>query len=196
MSSFCIYATGFVGSSDVVRDVLVNSKAVQTTGNAVEISSSSVHPVNRKIVDNYITLLRDPRVALTFDFREKVIRDVKEAFGMPFLDPWFGANYKAGYLDPIRQRFLDECVNYFCGKGRGMPMNIYMSSIGIATDKEKAGEMSATLSDFLCVSMPESAMAQNTIKTTEVIQSWLAQPNGFGDLVSAAMIFWGDNSIR
>lgn len=197
MSKFCIYAPGFVGSANVTKDIVVNSRPVQgAPGTTIEISSSSAHPVNRRVVDNYITLLRNPEVSQTFDFREKVIGDVKAAFGMPFLDAWFGANYAAGFMDPLRQRFLDETVNYICGKGRGMTINVYLSSIGLATEKHKTPRFSDAVADLLNVRAADNALRQNTVKTSEVIQGWIAQPGGFNDLVTSAMIFWGDHSIR
>jgi hypothetical protein len=155
-----------------------------------------MHPVNRRIIHNYVTLLRNPEVSQTFDFREKVIKDVKDAFGMPFLDAWFGACYAAGYMDPLRQRFLEETMNYICGKGRGMAINVYLSSIGFATEKCKVEGFTPAISDLLGVSRPDNALRQNTLKTSEVLQGWIAQPGGFNDLVTSAMIFWGDHSIR
>ena len=197
MSKFCVYANGFVGNAEVHQDVLVNSRVLQSANNAtVDITSNSAHPVNSRIVSNYVTLLRNPSIAQTFDFREKVLRDVISAFGMPFLDPWFGANYSAGYLDPVRIRFLDECVNYVCGKGRSMPINVYQSSIALATEKGTTPRFSDTIDEFLGIRSADNAKRQNTVKTSELIQGWVAQPGGFSDLIASSMIFWGDHSIR
>lgn len=197
MNQYCVYSNGFIGANLDSNAIMVGSRTLQTTpGTSIDVSHSSTHVFNKRIVDNYVTMLRSPEATLKFDFREKVIKDVLDAFGMPYLDVWFAANYEAGYMDPLRQRFLDECVNYICGRGRSMPINIYMSSIGVASDKLKVPDFTEVMAEFVGVTRVDNALRQNTIKTSEVIQSWIAQPGGFNDLISASMIFWGDNSIR
>lgn len=194
---FCVYASGYIGANLHTNGILVNSRAVQSApGVTIDVKESSTHLFSTRIVDNYVTMLRSPQATITFDFREKVIKDVLDAFGMPYLDGWFASNYATGYMDPLRQKFLDECVNFVCGRGRGMPVNIYLSSIGLPGEKANTPRLSSTLADFIGVSSVDNALRQNTIKTSEVIQSWIAQPGGFNDLISSAMIFWGDHSIR
>lgn len=197
MKEFCIHANGFIGSALETNGQMVSSKTIPTTpGSSISVSQSSSHFYNRKIVDNYVTLLRSPSHSITFDYREKVLKDVIEAFGMPYLDAWFAANYATGFIDPLRARFLDETVSFVCGKGRGMPLNVYLSSIGLPGDKIPLSSFSEPLEELLGVSSVENGLTQNTLKTSEFIQSWISQPGGFNDLLTSAMILWGDHSIR
>ena len=197
MTQFCVHVNGFVGAALDSHGQLVSSKPVQTTGgNPVSVSQSITHTYNRSIVDNYVTLLRSPQATITFDFREKVIKDVLAAFGMPYLDAWFAANYATGYVDPLRARFLDETVSFVTGRGRAMPLNVYVSSIGIPDTKQPLKEFSEPIAELLGIASVDNGLTANTLKTSEFIQSWIAQPGGFNDMMTAAMILWGDHSIR
>ncbi len=195
-NQYALYAKGFVGNRNITHQVILSAKDVQTVGLNTQWQQSQVHIANKDVIKAFVDLRQFPINSADFAFREMAITTVMKAFGGPYLDSWFAANYLMGRLSDSRIQFLNETVGFVTGTDRPYPVDMYLTYIGMATDHGgNPKNFDDPISDLLNCGDPHFAISKNSVKTTEFVQSWLARPGGFRDLVTTAMVLWGDDTV-
>lgn len=197
---FALYVNGFVGSSEINHQLILSTDNVVTAGAAASSENwmqSKTHIANKDIIEMYVQMSQSPLKYVDFEWREKVLKEVMRGFGTKSLDQWLAANYIAGHLTETRKEFLDDTIRFVLGGNRCHPAHMYISYIGMATDT--AGEIttfSKEVEDLLCCSEPRFALEKNRVNVVEFVQSWISRPNGFRDLLTTAMVLWGDDTVK
>lgn len=198
--SFTMFVNGFIGGSSVKMQDIVSTTAIGATGNTSGNErwlKSTGHVANKDVIENYVRMLQYPTQYLDFDWREKVLKDTIAAFGSRYLDPWLGGNYLAGMLTDTRKDFLDDCIRFIRTGKRIHPINMWQTYIGFAD--EKVGAIS-TFSDevqiLTCCSDTRQGLEGTKICLAEILQAWLSHPTGMRDLITTAMVLWGDDTIK
>lgn len=195
-NQYALYAKGFVGNQNITHQVILSAKEVQTVGVSTQWQQSQLHIANKDVIKAFVALRQFPINSEDFDFRAQTIAAVMKSFGGPYLDSWFAANYLMGRMSDSRIQFLNETVQFVMGGERPYPVDMYLSYIGMATDHASSPKsFCEPVTELLNCSDPHFALNKNTVKTTEFVQSWLARPGGFRDLVTSAMVMWGDDTV-
>lgn len=193
---YALYAKGFVGNRNIIHQVILSSKNIQTVGMDSQWQQSQVHIANKDVIRAFVDLRQFPVNSMDFDFRERAIAAIMKAFGGPYLDSWFAANYLMGRMTESRIQFLNETVDFVLGKDRPYPVDMYLTYIGMATEHSPSPrEFCEPVAELLGCSDPHFAVDKNSVKTTEFVQSWLARPGGFRDMLITAMVLWGDDTV-
>lgn len=193
---YALYAKGFVGSRNIVHQVIMSSKNVQTVGIDSQWQQSQFHLANKDVVQAFVAMRQFPLRSVDFEFREKAIKAILHAFGGPYLDSWFAANYLMGRMTDSRIQFLNDTVKFVLGEERTYPVDMYLTYIGMATDHTYAPKhFDKDISDLLGCNDPHFAVKNNSVKTTDFVQTWLARPGGFRDMLITAMVLWGDDTV-
>ena len=193
---YALYAKGFVGSRNIVHQVIMSSKEIQTVGIDSQWQQSQMHLANKDVVQAFVAMRQYPLRSVDFEYRENTIKAILHAFGGPYLDSWFAANYLMGRMSDSRIQFLTDTVKFVLGQERAYPVDMYLTYIGLATEHTYAPKrFEKEIGDLLGCTDPHFAIKNNSVKTTDFVQTWLARPGGFRDMVISAMVLWGDDTV-
>lgn len=192
---FKVYPRGFLGAHLQERV----QKEDQTKENArgfVQIKVSAVRKTegingfNHAIQELYSAYVREAADVGSFEFRERVFRQAKDAFGTAWFDIWFQAQLTSPFVGALQRDFLDDCLGYLQTGKRKMALENWAPLLEISNADEGLMQPSETAAKFFRLGQYRNGL-QRQLSLEDLIQSWCSIPNGFEDLLGTLHILFG-----
>jgi hypothetical protein len=194
MTKIVVYPRGFMGF-----DI---GLPVQTKGGGLENLITSVRlnkeiEEGRRVISNnkvekmWTQVVNGERFTDSFDFRESIILVALHAFGTPNFLMWCRMQDSSPYLTDMHKRFLNDTFS-FIQTGR-RSMSLFSWQHLIVPRALTAGDATPNLEidNFFNVRDGRVANSEWTEISHSIIK-WVAQPDGFYDLLGTLHILFGD----
>lgn len=192
---FKVYPRGFLGAHLQER-VQKEDKMQENNRGFVQVKVSAVRKTDgingfsHAIQELYSAYIREAADAGSFDFRERVFRQAKQAFGTPWFDQWFQAQLTSPFVGALQRDFLDDTLDYLERGKRKMALENWAPLLEIANADEGLMQPSETAAKFFRLGKYRNGL-NRALSVEDVIQSWCSIPNGFEDLLGTLHILFG-----
>ena len=149
--------------------------------NANENASPYHYNVDVKLV---VDAFRNNRNLMNdFDFRQRVLKAAKESFGTPTLLSWCGLQLNSPFLTTMHRKYILDTVDYLSTGHRSIMIDSWWELIEPRplTQADKGADY------------PLKERLMNG-KLTNSLADWVAQPDGYVDLLRSLDIIFGKKS--
>ncbi len=191
------YPSGFLGSPDVEQ-----TKALDITTTAKALFNKGLNPIvskytaNQEVVDIWDDVISGHPDYKTFEFKERVLRAAKRAFGTVTLVDWVGSQSQSPYFTDIHFRWIDETMLYvFGGKAREMSSNNWKTLLVTGGDRATRDRFSNVVKHHLLgEKMKGSEFAEpyrGNMTMDEFLVAWCRAPAGHEDLTTSLNVLFG-----
>lgn len=197
MSDLILYGRGFVGDEHAA------TKSVITTGSRQILSffehrreETEVFVSNEQVVMAYNQLIQRQVNAADFDWRERVVRIIINAFGTKSLNKWISACEKSPTFTKNHAECIEDWLSFCTAGKRKLSTTTWQRLIHPGVNDPA---MPSLVNQELVNRIPDGfsqifscpSKGNNLI---EVIHMALSQPQGFSDLLVTAYTFFGDTN--
>lgn len=125
-----------------------------------------------------------------FDFRRQVLQTALSAFGTPYFNEWFEAQFKNPTAGDLHGRFLVDTLRYIQDGRREMSVQTWSSIVTLESAKGgRIGEMPQYAREFFRIGQPY----KRPCKMSDIVQDWCAHPAGFDDLLGSLYVLFGSS---
>lgn len=195
--TFKVYPRGFLGAILKERVQQENRLQENNTGfTTVKFStfkkSNGVNDFNHMVEAVYASYVKRAPETTGFDFRRKVLIAALGAFGTKAFDFWFTSQFQSPVLGDLQRRFLDDTLHFIREGRRDMSLETWNSIIAIENNDAGPQPLSEYANEFFGISSRGRIRYPQNGQLNEVIQQWVAQPNGLEDLIGTLHILFGN----
>lgn len=193
--AFKVYPRGFLGAHLQER-VQKEDKMQENNHGFVPVKISAVRQsegitgFNHAIQELYSAYIRESADSGSFEFRERVYRQAKRAFGSPWFNHWFQAQLNSPFVGSLQRDFLDDCLGYLQTGGRKMALENWAPLLEISNADEGLMAPSDAAAKFFGWGK-YSRGVQRQLSIEDTIQQWCSIPNGFEDLLGTLHVLFG-----
>lgn len=193
---FKIYPRGFLGAMQepvLEKHTSGSSQRLQYDVAIFEPSTSKLVTANQAIETSFTQLIRQDQLVKDFDFRERNISAILQAFGTQDFEGWYMAQFKSPSFGDLHCRFLDDCLRFIMTGERQLSVQTWDALLDNSDTAIDETELSEAAQQFFWPKklVSELRPGERSRSLVHVVHEWLARPNGFTDLLYSSHILFG-----
>lgn len=188
---FRMYPRGFLGdvnNAPVVRNAEGDYNILRTLRNAEPgpTQYKALGAENQELTKLYVSLVKQPYLMDSFDFREQCLRAVLKAFGCNSVMTWVEAQNRSPYFGKYHQAMINDMVRFaWYGRPREQANSTWDMLVDGTENFESNFKWDKDLEGI------DQYLKFNNVSWVEFIHDWTCQPGGFSDMMITAFILFG-----
>ena len=186
-----VYPSGFLGSDSAsltrpiplaqIRDQIINMTAT---------TAPDTRTANQDLISLYNASVGKPDVFLSFDYREKVLKEVLKSFGVTDIYVWMTVQRNSLYWSQSHSDWIDETLGYiYKGRPRKYVGGIWRRSLNVQENVGGPERQSALITE-LYGHNGKTGINRDT-SLIKFVNDWLTCNNGFDDLLNSVNLIFG-----
>lgn len=192
---FKIYPRGFLGA---LLEPVVERKPRSQGRLQYDVSLLDPNEDGKRIVANlpleqaYQRHARNDPEARKFIVKEEALLLFMKAFGTENFAEWVAAQYTSPSFGATHQDFLDDTMHFLWKGQRRCSIQNWNTILDEGEVKINTNFVSKNIASYFGTDML-SEIARKNVPIYEVVQDWMKQPGGYGDLLTTGHILFGIN---
>lgn len=131
----------------------------------------------------------------SFGFRKKILQTALSAFGTSSFYEWCLLQTQNPYSTDMQKRFINDTFNFIRTGKRSVTISSWLTLVNVSNEASSTqDDVQIQIEDFFGTRLPIHAQTEKQVSAT--ICRWLANRNGFEDLVGTLHVFFGDKDLH
>jgi hypothetical protein len=202
MNPYAVLQSGFLSPtnplfhvSDPISAQIVNQQLKMGVSVKETLSPFHYHAELNNLFHAHTT---NPCLLDAFDFRERLLQNIKNAIGLTSFYTWFLIQKNSPYLTNTHIQFMEDTLHYLDTGQRRVAVTSWLATVSARHTPNP---------DLKAFFSPHSYFERQVVRTFQSRQkelsnintalvNWCAHPDGFGDLLYFSKIVFGETYAR